>query len=94
MLWLPCCHSYNIIKPVWTFPRLCFFFFFLVRLAGLVSEPPGQVEEAGEVLGSQQRDGRVRSVRRHGAPLHPAARVHPQVCQGRHLRLLRSLVTG
>lgn len=47
--------------------------------AGVVSEQEGQVEEEGEVLGSQQCDGGVRPVRSHGASLHPAARVHSQV---------------
>lgn len=57
--------------------------------AGVVPEPQGQVEEEGEVLGSQQRHGRVRLVWSHGPPLHPAARVHPQVGQGRRHRVLR-----
>ena len=58
---------------------------------GVVPEPARQVEEAGEVLGTQQRHGGVRPVRRHGATLHPAARVHPQVRQGRRRGLLRPL---
>lgn len=41
--------------------------------AGMVSKPQGQVEEEGEVLGSQQRDGGVRPVRSHGPSLNPAA---------------------
>ena len=60
---------------------------------GVVPEPPRQVEEEGEVLGSQQRDGGVRPVRSHGPSLHPSAGVHPQVRQGGRHRLLRSLVT-
>lgn len=59
----------------------------------MVSEPKGQVEEEGEVLGSQQRDGGVRPVRGHGPTLHPTARVHPQVSQGGRHGLLRSMVT-
>lgn len=38
---------------------------------GLVSESEGQVAQAGEALGWQQRDGRVRALRGDGATLHP-----------------------
>lgn len=62
--------------------------------SGLVPEPTSQVAEAGEVLGSQQRDGRIRPLRRHGAPLDPLARVHPQVSQGWHHGVLCPLAAG
>lgn len=67
------------------------FSYFVVRFPGVVPEPAGEVAKAREVLGSQQRHGGVRSVRRDGASLHPAARVHPQLRQERHDGILRPL---
>jgi hypothetical protein len=46
------------------------------------------MEEEGEVLGTQQCDGRVWAVWSHGPPLHPPTGFHPQVCQGWHHGLL------
>lgn len=64
---------------------------FLIFPPGLVPKPTSQVAKAREVLGPQQRDGRVRPVRGHGAALHPAAGVHPQLRQERHDGILRPL---
>lgn len=62
--------------------------------SGLVSKPQGQVAQAGEALGRQQRDGRVRAVRGHGAPLHSAARLRAQLHRGWPAGLLRALAPG
>ena len=55
-------------------------------VAGLVPEPAGQVAQDGEVLGPVDHHGRVRPVRRHGAPLSAAAGDHRQVGQGERVR--------
>lgn len=65
-----------------------------LALAGLVPESQSQVEEAGEVLGPEQRHGGVRALRGHGAAFHPPARVHPQVRQGWHHGLLCPMAAG
>ena len=61
---------------------------------GLVSKPAGQVAEAREALGRQQRDGRVWALRGDGAPLHPSARLRPGLWGGRPAGLLRTLAPG
>ena len=61
--------------------------------SGLVSESSGQVEEAWEVLGTQQCDGRVWALRCHGPPLHPSARINHQLRQERDDGLLCSLAS-
>lgn len=66
----------------------------LLPAPGLVPEPPGQMAEEGEVLGQEQCDGWVRALRCHGASLHPAAWIHPQVCQGWHHGVLCPLAPG
>lgn len=72
---------------------LCAFCFSCLQ-PGLVSKPQGQMAQAGEALGRQQRDGRVRAVRGYGAPLHPAARLRAQLRRGRPAGLLRALAPG
>lgn len=64
---------------------------FLIFLPGLVPKPTSKVAKAREVLGPQQRHGGVRPVRSHGASLHPAAGVHPQLRQERNDGILRPL---
>lgn len=57
----------------------------------MVSEPQSQVEEEGEMLGPEHRDGRVWAVWGHGEAFDPPTGVHPQVCQGWHHGVVRSL---
>lgn len=74
------------------FPGLVMRFYMLSHfIPGVVPEPACEVAKAWEVLGSQQRHGGVRLVRRDGASLHPAAGVHPQLRQERHDGILRAL---
>lgn len=61
---------------------------------GLVSEPKSQVAEAGEVLGPEQRDGRVRPLWGHGEAFHPSARVHHQLRQEWARGILRPVAAG
>ncbi len=60
---------------------------------GMVSEPPCEVEEKGEVLGPQQRHGGIWAVWCYGPSLHSTSRIHHQLGQEWHDGLLRSLAS-
>lgn len=66
----------------------------MILFAGLVSESKSQMAEEGKMLGQEQRNGRIRAVWCNGTSLHPVARIHPQIGQGWHNGILRSLAVG
>ncbi|MEE6525495.1 hypothetical protein FKM82_025553 [Ascaphus truei] len=60
----------------------------------MVPEQTRQVEEAREVLGPEQCDGRVWAVWGNGPALHPPPRIHPEICQGWNHGILRPVAAG
>ena len=58
----------------------------MIAVAGLVPEPACEGAEDFQDVGARQHHGRVRAVRRHGAPLPPPPRHHHQAGRERRVR--------